>query len=157
MHVTANFFNSNGGLVYTSSGYVYLNHTQPSQINCFDITLFSPPANWSYYELERPTYHVSSSSDVVLTIFNDSGQYDPPTLTYTVIGQVRNDGPTHVRNVEAVATLFDENNVVMGCQMQRVNSDDLDPGQTSSFMVTGYGTHFSNVARYHVATDGDPQ
>lgn len=157
VRVVANFFNSSGGLVDTHSGYVQLRNTRPGQINCFDITMFTPPTDWSYYELERPSFYASNDLEPTLTIFNDSGSFDPTTRTYAVLGQVRNDGATRVDSVQVVSTLFDDNNTVIGCIPTNVNSGDLDPGQTSSFRVSGYGDHYSNVARYHVVTDGRPQ
>lgn len=155
IRITANLFNNSGGLIDTRSSYVRLDHTRPGQTNCFDILVLTPPADFAYYEFERPTFYTNNDAIPSLTIFNDSGTYSGQT--YTVLGQVRNDGSARVNSVEVVSTLFDENDTVIGCAGTYVSSTDLDPGQTSSFRITNYGTHFANVARYHVVTDGDVQ
>lgn len=119
--------------------------------------MITPPPDWSYYELERPSFYINNDPETSLTVFNDSGNFDPPSHTYAVIGQVRNDGASRVESVEVASTLFDDNDIVVGCAGSYVNSTDLDPGQTSSFRIPSYGDHFANIARYHVAADGRPQ
>lgn len=155
IYITANLFNSSGGLVDTRQGRVLLDHTEPGETNCFDINFFTAAGEWSYYELERPIVYASTEAAPIVAIFNDSGSFNG--YAYEVIGQARNDGPTQVRYADVVNTLFTEDNTVMGCSSIWVSSTHLDPDQTSSFRTNNYGSHFANVARYHVAADGDPQ
>lgn len=156
VRIAVNLFNANGGLVATDFTYVSLDYTPPGHTNCFEVIL-PQPANWAFYAFEPPTYHTSNEPRPSLVIFNDSGAYNPTYAWYEILGQVRNDHPTAVRFVEVVGGLYNASDEIIACRTTYVNSTHLDPGQVSSFRILYSGDRFSNIARYHLAADGDPQ
>lgn len=153
--VTANFFDSNNSLVGTASDYLSLNAIRPSEKSCFSIFL-QEPANWTRYEFESPTFYTNTTQRPVLTIFNDSGSVIG-TSSYQIIGQVRNDDTRTVNFVKVVSTLYNANNVPLGCGMSYVSSTNLIPVQASSFNTYYYGRAWDDVTIYHLQAEGSPQ
>lgn len=154
--VPTNFFDATGGLITVANGYTWFDyHIRPNEKTCFYV-MIPPPAGWTRYEFEIP--HFSSSDDPrpLLTVFNDSGAVSGST-SYRIIGQVRNDDTARVNSVRIVATLYNNSDVPIGCGMTGVSSTNLDPGQTSSFILSYYGRSWDDVQAYHLQHDGDPQ
>ena len=114
------------------------------------------PLNWSYYQFEIRTYYISNSSPG-LTIFNDSGLYNPADGDYDIIGQVRNNGSQRSTFVEVGGTLYNVSGVPVGCGDAFVNSTDLNPGQISSFAINfwGYYHNYDDVTYYRLRVAGD--
>lgn len=155
VRVTANFYDASGGLVGTENGSVWLNYIRPGEKTCFQVFLLEP-ANWTRYEFERPSFYSSNSPRPMLTIFNDSGTVTG-SLDYHILGQVRNDDTVRVNSVKVVGTLYNDIDVPLGCWFDYVGSNDLDPGQVSSFDIGYYGRSWSDVQVYHLQAEGTPQ
>jgi hypothetical protein len=117
--------------------------------------LIPEPSGWSYYEFEAPTYDTDGQPLPNLTVFNDSGSYDPTFNWYKIIGQVRNDEVVLVTYVSPVGTIYTSSGTVVGCDFTYVNSTDLNPGQTSSFEMTFYTRDYSDVTSYRLQVDGN--
>jgi hypothetical protein len=96
--VIANFFDSAGRLIDNETDSINLNNLPTGEKTCFDI-LLEEPSGWSYYEFEIPVYETGGDTFPNLTIFNDSGSYDPATGWYGIMGQVRNDHGTRIEYV----------------------------------------------------------
>jgi len=159
VNVVANLFGSNGQLVDTGANGVYLSVLPPGDKTCFTIGL-DEPDGWSYYEFETPTYYSTSDARLQnMTIYNDSGTYNPDGGSYRILGFVRNDNDVRVRSIQPIVTLYDVSGTVIGCSYTSVNSTDLDPGQSSSFELTfsGYYRDYADAAAYRIQVDGDPQ
>ena len=154
--IIANFFNSGGHLVDTDIGYITLDNLPAGEKTCFHI-LLDEPIGWSYYEFETPIYNADGEPLPNLTVFNDSGSYNPTFGWYTILGLVRNDHGTRVEYVSPVGTVYNASGVVIGCNYTYVNSTHLDPGQTSSFDMTFSGRDYADVTSYQLQVDGNPQ
>ena len=155
VEVAVNFFNAGGGLVGTDFTYLFPLNLPAWEKGCFSISMDVPP-NWSYYQFEHPTYYISDTSPD-LVIFNDSGQYNSNDGDYDIIGQVRNDGNNISTYVDVGATVYNSNNVPVGCEHAYVNSTDLNPGQISSFSINfwGYYRNYNDVTHYTLRVKGD--
>ncbi|MFQ6058643.1 MAG: FxLYD domain-containing protein [Anaerolineae bacterium] len=153
--ITANFFNSSEQLVDTGFTYTYLDNLPAGVKTCFHI-LLAEPAGWSYYEFEAPSYWTDGEPLPNLTVFNDSGSYDPTFGWYEIVGQVRNDHGSRVEYVSPVGTVYNASGTVVGCDFTYVNSTHLDPGQTSSFKMTFGGRDYADVVSYRLQVDGNP-
>jgi hypothetical protein len=114
------------------------------------------PLNWSYYQFEAPIFIISETS-AGLTIINDSGSYNSGNGDYHVIGLVRNGGNQRSTSVNVGGTLYNISGVPVGCEHTHVNSNDLDPDQTSSFDIKylGYYRNYNDVASYKLRVAGD--
>jgi len=159
VNVVANLFGSNGQLVDTGTNGVYLSVLPPGDKTCFTIGL-DEPDGWSYYAFETPTYYSTSDDRLQnMTIYNDSGTYNPDGGSYRILGFVRNDNNARVRSIQPIVTLYNVSGTVIGCSYTFVNSTDLDPAQSSSFELTfsGYDRDYADVTAYRIQVDGDLQ
>jgi hypothetical protein len=122
---------------------------------CFGFSMDVPP-NWSYYKFEVPTFSISDTSPG-LSIFTNSGSYNTGNGDYDIIGQVRNRGNQRSTTVSVSGTLYNSFGEPIGCEHAHVNSNDLDPGQISSFDVKylGYYRDYSDVNNYQLRVAGD--
>jgi len=154
--VVANLFSSSGQLVDTDYAYVRLDTLPTGDKACFLMLVYNPPDDWAYYEFENPTYHTTDRELPNLTVFNDSGLYQP-NGHYKTVGMIRNDHGSRVEYVESVGTLYDGSGTVVGCAGTYINSTHLDPGQASSFKLDFYGRDYADVASYRIQADGDVQ
>jgi hypothetical protein len=154
VEVAVNFFDAGGNLVGTNSIILFPLDWPAWEKGCFSISMDVPP-NWSYYQFETPTYYLSGTSSG-LTIFNDSGLYNPANGDYDIIGQVRNHGDQRSTYVNVGSTLYNVSGVPVGCANAYVNSTDLDPGQISSFAMNfwGYYRDYSDVTYYRLRVAG---
>ena len=155
VNVTVNFFDASGHLVGTKSTFMWPLDFPARQKGCFKISLDVPP-NWSYYRFEAPNFNISNTSPG-LTIINDNGSYYSPNGDYQVIGQVRNDGNQLSTSVYVGGTLYNASGVPVGCEHAHVNSNNLDPGQISSFDIKflGYYRDYNDVVNYKLRVAGD--
>jgi hypothetical protein len=153
--VSANLFDPDGYLVGTGDTYLWPLDLPAREKGCFGISM-DIPADWSYYIFEAPTYYVSATSPD-LSIISESGLYDPGLGDYDIIGQVKNSGDQPSNAVRVSGTLFNAYGVPVGCENVRVNSDDLDPGQTSAFSIKylGYYRDYVDVTDYQLRVAGD--
>lgn len=154
--IAANLFSSSSQLLATDFTYIYLDNLPAGDRTCFHL-LVEEPAGWSHYEFEAPTYWTDGEPLPNLTIFNDSGAFDPTFGWYEIIGQVRNDHGTRVEYVSPVGTLYNVHGTVIGCDFTFVNSTHLEPNQTSSFEAIFSGRDYPDVAAYRLQVDGNPQ
>lgn len=153
--VSVNIFGSGGQLLGTDYTYAPLNAIVSGEKTCFAFFM-QAPAGWSRYEFEPVVYTNGGLVVSDLEILNDHGAYDPANETYRIIGQIRNDNSERIRNVMAIGTVFNASGQALGCSSGLVNSQNLDPGQVSSFQLTYYGNLYNNVASYRLQTHGTP-
>jgi hypothetical protein len=153
--VTIHFFDASGQPVGTTSNYTYIwpNDLPSGEKGCFKITMGIPP-NWSYYQFEAPTYILSSTSSG-LTIFGDSGLYNPSSKGYIINGQVRNNGNQRSNNVGVSGTLYNAYSVPVGCEHGTVNTTNIAPGQSSSFIINFLERDYVDVTYYKLRVAGD--
>jgi hypothetical protein len=157
VRITANLFNASQQFVGTGFTYAHLDHHPNNEKTCFHVLISSPPANWTSYQFEAPTYQATIDNLPNLAVLSPSGSVTPSTGSYHLIGQVRNDNGTTVNYVQPVGTLYSIAGTVVGCSFAYVNSTHLAPGQTSSFDMLFTGRNYSDVANWRVQVDGDPQ
>jgi hypothetical protein len=153
--ITVNIFNGGGQLVDVDYSYMYLSNLPAWDKTCFEV-LLQEPTDWAYYQFEQPTYWTDGTPLPNMTVYNDSGSYDPTYGWYEIIGLVRNDHGSRVEYVSPVGTLYNASGAVVGCDFTYVSSTHLDPDQTSSFKLTFFGRDYSGVTLYRLQVDGYP-
>lgn len=156
VRIAANFFDGTGQLLDTSFTYTDLDDLPAGEKTCFHISM-SEPDGWVYYEFDTPGYWTFGSPLPSLTVFNDSGSYNPTSGWYEILGQVRNDHGARVESVEPVGTLYNSSGTVLGCDSTYVNSSHLDPGQTSAFKISFTRRDYVDVSSYRLQVGGYPQ
>ncbi len=153
--VSANLYDGSGQLIDTSYDFLWDN-LPAGEKSCFAISL-GQHSNWARYEFENPTYWTYGHAFPNITLINVTVNYDSSSNQYTFLGQARNDHGAPVSGVAIIITLYEATGRVIGCGIGWPNDSSLDPGQTSSFKITFYGSRYANVASYRIQVDGDPQ
>ncbi len=154
--VIVDFYDANHHLVANDYGYVQLDDLAPGDKACFDV-LVLPVPTYASYEFERPTYWTTTADALNLTLVDPSASYNASSGDYRIIGLVRNDGAVRVNYVDVVGTLYNASGIVVGCEGTWVNSNNLDPGQSSSFTLGFSGRDEADVATWRLQMDGSPQ
>jgi len=152
--VTANVFNTSNQLIGVDFSYTLLPVILPGQRACYHI-IMDEPSNWTRYELEG-TYVSGGVSAPSLVALNVTTGTDP-TGVPEILGQVRNDGSTRSRFVQAIGTLFNSSNFVIGCDSAYVSSTDLNAGQSSSFRISFFPRTYPPISSFSLQVHGDPE
>jgi hypothetical protein len=157
VEVVANLFNSGGQLIDISyGGDAALWVLPPGEKTCFTL-YFDEYDNWAYYEFEPPNFDSDPWSPLENMVITEYSTYYPDENRFRILGFVRNDNDYLVKYVQPIATLYDGAGTVIGCGWTFVSSDNLDPGQSSSFELNFFGEtsiNYANVASYRMQVDG---
>ena len=152
--ITANVFNASNQLVAVDFAFTMLRVLTPNQQACYHIVM-PQPANWTHYELEG-TYVVGGVTAPSLTKLSVTTGYDG-TGVPKILGQIRNDGNGRANSVQAIGTLFNVNNKVIGCDSAYVSSTNLNSGQTSSFQINFWPYSYPPIDTFSLQAYGIPQ
>ncbi len=133
--VVANLFDADDKLLGTANNFMWPVDLPALEKGCFKISMPIPipPSIWSYYQFESLTYDISNTSPG-LSIINNIGSLNPDQ-SYTITGQVRNNGNQRSNDVSVSGTLYNIHGEPVGCELSLVASTDLNPGQVSSFQI----------------------
>ena len=73
-----------------------------------------------------------------LVVISDNGFNDnnPDLPQYHIVGEVQNNGTETAKFVEVSATLYDNNNKVIGTESTFTTPRDIEPGQKAPFEIT---------------------
>lgn len=152
--MTANVFNSANQLVGIGSIKTFLPVIPAGKHTCFHITM-DQPGSWSYYQFEG-TNLAGGTNAPGLVVFNITTGPDS-FGTDQILGQVRNDGNARANSVIVAGTLYNSNQIVIGCDFAYVSSTNLDAGQTSSFQISFFKRTPVPIDSYMVGVHGVPQ
>lgn len=153
VEIVVNFFNGSQ-LVDTSYTYTMIENVHPGEKGCFKIIVSDLPS-WDSYTFEAPTYSTDGTQRPNLTVTSHSGSVYNFGNFYRIIGMVRNDDTNLVRYVSPVATLYNSDGKVVGCDFTYVSSTDLNPQQESSFSLLTSPFDPYDVYSYTLQVDGD--
>ncbi|HUW12361.1 MAG TPA: S8 family serine peptidase [Anaerolineae bacterium] len=152
--VVVDIFDGNGQLLATDTTLPRLDNLPAGTSICFDAML-EEPAGWSTYEFRPPSYMLDGRPWPRLAIVDDNGSYDPPSGTYLVAGKLRNDHGSRVEYTKVLATLYDEDNVVVGCNFYY--GPHLEPEEARDFAMRFRSRDYADVRRYRLQADGTPR
>jgi hypothetical protein len=154
--VIVDFYDANHHLVANDYTYLFLDNLPTGDKSCYHLVMYNAPS-YASYEFEPVSYDPTTVRMLNLTLVDPSASYEASTGAYRIIGLVRNDGAVRVNNVDLVGTAYNEAGTVVGCSWAYVNSNDLDPGQSSSFLLGFSGRDEADVASWRLQLDGSPQ
>lgn len=151
--IDVDLYDPSGNLIGTDYGYGYLSIIHPQETACIDV-MFENLPNFeylyyygSYYETDerRPSLSISNHS-------GSPGSYG----YYETLGTITNNSASTVNYVNAIASLYLNNGVVVGCDYGYINSDppDLAPGQQRSFDTYTWLPDPYAVTWYKLQADG---
>jgi hypothetical protein len=154
VRIPVNFFDAAGTLVDTDYTYTTRDFIPAGETACFDILVSDPPA-WTTYQFEPVSFYQTDDPALRLTPTVVSAGLNGADR-YRMLGQVRNDDVRRITYVQPVVTLYDATGAVLDCDYTYVQSNDLDPGQTSAFELNFWSrTTYTDVATYRVVVDGN--
>lgn len=132
VQVIATFYNANGEIVGANSGMTLLPRTQPTQANPFKLQLSPPPPNAARYELaltwDDLTIATFDRATITREELNQEGGIE-------IVGDIRNDHRSELRNLQAVATFYAANGTVVDAVAGSVGSSTLAPGASTTFTI----------------------
>lgn len=147
--VTANLFDAQNHLLDTDYTYISLSVLPPGERTCFDLFFWDAPA-YTYYTFET-SYWETSVPSLPITVFGDSGTYDPVFDDwYNIVGQARNDNNVSAEYVQIVGTLYRHDGLVLDCDYTYTNADVLAPGQESTWKLTFLHAPQGSVGSYRL-------
>lgn len=150
VRITVDVFNAQGQLIATDFGFTVRSILAPGDKGCFKVLLFNEPEGMERYELSvEGSATTNSPRPLTITNFTEG----PNPNSYELVGQVRNDGQESLQFVQIIGTLYDSDNVVIGCDFTFSNANTLNPGASSSWSLTFFGIERERIALYALMTD----
>ncbi len=151
--IDVDLYDASGNLIGTDYGYVDLSIVHPQETACITVMFEKPPAfdHLIYYG----SYYETTERRPSLSISNHSGS--PDSYAYEILGIITNDSAGTVNWANAVASLYVNNGLVVGCDVGYINLDPphLAPGQQSSFDVYSWSIPDPYaITRYKLQADG---
>lgn len=151
--IDVDLYDASGNLIGTDYGYVDLSIIHPQETACIDV-MFEKPQNY-HHLVYYGSYYETDERRPSLSVSNHSGS--PDSYGYEILGIITNNSASPVQYVNAVASLYINNGLVVGCDMSYINLDPphLAPGQQSSFDVYSWSVPDPYaITRYKVQADG---
>ncbi len=108
-----------------------------------------PNFDYLYYD---GSYWETDERRPSLSISNHSG--NPGSYAYEILGIITNNSASTVNGVNAVASLYINSGLVVGCDYDYASLSELAPGQQSSFNTYTWLPDPYAVTRYKLQADG---
>jgi hypothetical protein len=153
--ISAAFYNSTNELVATGYGYTSLDVVLPGRKSPFDILLsesegslkvhnYSLTVSWDDYAMGKP---------IGLEILSNSSYID--AYGYMIVdGEIKNTGNLVANYTEVIATFYDADGTVVGCDFDYTDPTHLAPSQTATFKINLiYTQQVMKVASYSLTAE----
>lgn len=149
VQVIATFYDAGGQIVGANSGMALLPRTQTTQANPFKLQLSPPPSGATRYELSLTWDELTIATYDRATITREELKQETGV---EIVGDVRNDHRSELRNLQAVATFYDANGVVVDVVAGSLGANSLAPGASTTFTIQT--TRSFTFDRYLVQVEG---
>ena len=150
--IDVELYDASGNLIGTDYGYGYLSIIHPQETACIDVMFENlPNFDYLYY---YGSYYETDERRPSLSISNHSSNADD--YAYETLGIITNNSASTVNYVNAIASLYIDSGLVVGCDLGYINSDppNLAPGQQRSFDTYTWLPDPHAVTRYKLQADG---
>ncbi|HOE35836.1 MAG: FxLYD domain-containing protein [Anaerolineaceae bacterium] len=137
-HVSINavLYPANGtNAVATMHGSPLVTVLAPGQKACFHLYLQSP-AKYERYELSIPGFQSGGEAAPTLNLANVSAGFDKNSRAYILSGQALATEEASVENLRVVATLYDAQGKVVGCDQGAAVTDSANPEVPGTFRIS---------------------
>lgn len=147
--VIATFYDGDGRVSGTDSGYTSIDILTPGQKSPFTVLYEASQPHASY--LLQVQWRATASQPIRGITILSSGERDSSLSYRRIFGEVRNDSGGPLRYVEIIATIYDADGRVVGDESGYTALENLADGQTSpfEFLVEKRGG-----VRYELQTQG---
>lgn len=150
--IDVDLYDASGNFIVDDYGYALLSIIHPQETACIDVMFESlPNFDHLYY---YGSYDETDERRPSLSISNHSGS--PDSYAYETLGIITNNSASTVNYVNAIASLYINTGLVVGCDFGYINSTTphLAPGQQSSFDIYTLLPDPYAVTRYKLQADG---
>ena len=130
--VIATFFDAASKLVGAQEAVAYLPQTVPTQANPFRVELPNAPGTVAGYELALTWDDLTIATYDRVTITREEVRQENGL---TLVGDLRNDHRSDIRNIVVVATFYDAQGLVLTAIPGSVGANVLAPGATTTFTI----------------------
>lgn len=130
--VIATFFDAASKLVGAQEAVAYLPQTVPTQANPFRVELPNAPGTVAGYELALTWDDLTIATYDRVTITREEVRQENGL---TLVGDLRNDHRSDIRNIVVVATFYDAQGLVLTAIPGSVGASVLAPGATTTFTI----------------------
>ena len=153
LSIDVDLYDSNGNLIGTDFSYAYLSIIHPQETACVNV-MFDNLPNFDYLEYYG-SYQETDDRRPALSISNQSGNAGSYGY-YETLGIITNNTASTVSYVNAIASLYIGNGLIVGCDFGYINADPphLAPGQQRSFDISTWLPDPYAVTRYKLQADG---
>lgn len=154
VHVPVDMLDSQGNVIKSSDGSIYLYTLLPGETTCFRAFLIDTPGRASY-RFRATDYNLTNAPVPFLTLFNDTAGVEPPN-DYRILGEVRNRSGVVVNSVIVSGTVYDPAKIVIDCDWGSSEDDPIGVNRTSRFDIGFSGrASYADAATYKIQADGD--
>ena len=130
--VIASFYNSDNAIVAVQEGQTFLGATMPTQRSPFKLAYVDAPVNVDRYDLALTWDDISIVTYERVTVLSEEVRNNNGI---EVFGELRNDHPFEVTDVQVVVTFYDGEGIVVDVFQGAVNAPSLAPSSTASYTV----------------------
>jgi len=152
--LTALLYPANGTTaISTIHASPFITALAPGEKTCFNLHL-EKPKTYARYELTGLNYEVGAEPSSTFETRQVTAGWDEDNDWYMLSGQVQNVSTTPFADVRVIATLYDSNNKVIGCDQTFVLYDSENPFSAGTFSLYFMDQLYNQVSTYRLQVVG---
>ena len=155
VRVVARIYDATGHEIGNDADFSYLDNFLPGDKSCIFMR-FRLPVDYASFALDQPTYSSDGIQEPSMGIDQEIGFWNIPLNAYSVSGLVINQHGATVQDVEAIVTLYNHEQGVVGCGVTSTTPAVIGAGQTGSFSILFSGSFFQQAESFHVQVNSTP-
>ena len=154
LSITALLYPANGTTAITTiHASPFISALAPGEKTCFNLYL-EKPRTYARYELTELSYEVGAEPSSTFETRQVTAGWDEDNDWYMLSGQVQNTGKTPFADVRVIATLYDSNNKVIGCDQTFVLYEGENPFSVGTFSLYFMDQLYNQVSSYRLQVVG---
>ena len=152
--LTALLYPANGTTAITTiHASPFISALAPGEKTCFNLYLEKPKA-YARYEFAKLSYEVGAKPTSTFETRQVTAGWDEDNDWYMLSGQVQNVGATPSAEARVIATLYDANGTVIGCDQTFVSYESENPFSVGTFSLYFMDRLYDQVNAYRLQVVG---
>ena len=154
LSITALLYPANGTTAITTiHASPFISALAPGEKTCFNLYL-EKPRTYARYEFAKLSYEVGAEPTSTFETRQVNAGWDEDNDWYILSGQVQNVGATPSAEARVIATLYDANGTVIGCDQTFVSYDSENPFSVGTFSLYFMDQLYNQVSTYRLQVVG---
>ena len=154
LSVTAVLYPANGTTAITTiHASPFISALAPGEKTCFNLYL-EKPMTYARYELTELSYEVGAEPTSTFETRQVTAGWDEDNDWYMLSGEVQNVGATPSAEARVIATLYDANGTVIGCDQTFVSYESENPFSVGTFSLYFMDRLYDQVNAYRLQVVG---